>query len=189
MIISKGLYVFRLPYRTADGGEVWVHGVLWSGPCHGTGLELSELLPRLPSELHQEVGSLPCLTGWWYNFHTWKSICWSECSTWIRLDRVWNLFVLQTLGKAGVVLLAKMFLRSSQTLMSVSVVRRSCLELPLVLVSLKPFLKESCSQILVVWLSGKVTNPEYQHREIPHSCGEVCGKKRTGGDCNHRCNM
>ncbi|KAF5899023.1 transcriptional repressor NF-X1-like, partial [Clarias magur] len=36
---------------------------------------------------------------------------------------------------------------------------------------------------------GKVTNPEYQHREIPHSCGEVCGKKRTGGDCNHRCNI
>ncbi|KAM9501093.1 transcriptional repressor NF-X1 isoform 1-T1 [Clarias gariepinus] len=36
---------------------------------------------------------------------------------------------------------------------------------------------------------GKVTNPEYQHREIPHSCGEVCGKKRTGGDCIHRCNI
>ncbi|KAF7706181.1 transcriptional repressor NF-X1 [Silurus meridionalis] len=36
---------------------------------------------------------------------------------------------------------------------------------------------------------GKVTNPEYQHREIPHSCGEVCGKKRSSGDCNHRCNI
>ncbi|XP_060730078.1 transcriptional repressor NF-X1 [Tachysurus vachellii] len=40
-----------------------------------------------------------------------------------------------------------------------------------------------------VCFCGKVTNPEYQHREIPHSCGEVCGKKRTGGDCNHRCNI
>ncbi|TSL34566.1 MAM and LDL-receptor class A domain-containing protein 1 [Bagarius yarrelli] len=40
-----------------------------------------------------------------------------------------------------------------------------------------------------VCFCGKVTNPEYQHQEIPHSCGEVCGKKRTGGDCNHRCNI
>ncbi|XP_062850075.1 transcriptional repressor NF-X1 isoform X2 [Trichomycterus rosablanca] len=36
---------------------------------------------------------------------------------------------------------------------------------------------------------GKVTNPEHQRNEIPHSCGEICGKKRTGEDCNHRCNI
>ncbi|KAI4886983.1 hypothetical protein NFI96_023477 [Prochilodus magdalenae] len=36
---------------------------------------------------------------------------------------------------------------------------------------------------------GKVTNPEYQRSEIPHSCGDMCGKKRTGRDCNHPCNI
>ncbi|XP_072544158.1 transcriptional repressor NF-X1 [Salminus brasiliensis] len=36
---------------------------------------------------------------------------------------------------------------------------------------------------------GKVTNPEYYHSEIPHSCGDMCGKKRTGGNCNHPCNI
>ncbi|KAG7231186.1 hypothetical protein INR49_012017 [Caranx melampygus] len=32
---------------------------------------------------------------------------------------------------------------------------------------------------------GKVTNPEWQRTEIPHSCGDMCGKKRSGVDCNH----
>ncbi|XP_051970866.1 transcriptional repressor NF-X1-like isoform X2 [Xyrauchen texanus] len=36
---------------------------------------------------------------------------------------------------------------------------------------------------------GKVTNPEYQRTEIPHSCGDMCGKKRGGGECNHPCNI
>ncbi|XP_051572453.1 transcriptional repressor NF-X1-like isoform X2 [Myxocyprinus asiaticus] len=36
---------------------------------------------------------------------------------------------------------------------------------------------------------GKVTNPEYQRTEIPHSCGDMCGKKRSGGECNHPCNI
>ncbi|KAM7369762.1 hypothetical protein PAMP_011056 [Pampus punctatissimus] len=36
---------------------------------------------------------------------------------------------------------------------------------------------------------GKVTNPEWQRSEIPHSCGDMCGKKRGGVDCNHPCNI
>nr|XP_055063483.1 transcriptional repressor NF-X1 [Misgurnus anguillicaudatus] len=36
---------------------------------------------------------------------------------------------------------------------------------------------------------AKVTNPEYQRTEIPHSCGDMCGKKRSGGECNHPCNI
>nr|XP_023663258.1 transcriptional repressor NF-X1 isoform X3 [Paramormyrops kingsleyae] len=40
-----------------------------------------------------------------------------------------------------------------------------------------------------VCFCGKVTNPEWQHGEIPHSCGEMCGKKRSGVDCNHPCNI
>ncbi|CAG10245.1 unnamed protein product [Tetraodon nigroviridis] len=36
---------------------------------------------------------------------------------------------------------------------------------------------------------GKVTNPEWQRRRIPHSCGNMCGKKRSAGDCNHPCNI
>uniref|UniRef100_A0A673YLV0 Nuclear transcription factor, X-box binding 1 n=1 Tax=Salmo trutta TaxID=8032 RepID=A0A673YLV0_SALTR len=36
---------------------------------------------------------------------------------------------------------------------------------------------------------GKVTNPEFQRSEIPHSCGDMCGKKRSGADCKHPCNM
>nr|XP_046227015.1 transcriptional repressor NF-X1 [Scatophagus argus] len=36
---------------------------------------------------------------------------------------------------------------------------------------------------------GKVTNPEWQRSEIPHSCGDMCGKKRSGLDCNHPCNI
>lgn len=36
---------------------------------------------------------------------------------------------------------------------------------------------------------GKMTNPEYHRSEIPHSCGDMCGKKRTGGNCNHPCNI
>uniref|UniRef100_A0A672HDS0 Nuclear transcription factor, X-box binding 1 n=1 Tax=Salarias fasciatus TaxID=181472 RepID=A0A672HDS0_SALFA len=36
---------------------------------------------------------------------------------------------------------------------------------------------------------GKVTNPEFQRNEIPHSCGDMCGKKRSGVDCHHPCNI
>ncbi|XP_067294233.1 transcriptional repressor NF-X1 isoform X1 [Pseudorasbora parva] len=36
---------------------------------------------------------------------------------------------------------------------------------------------------------GKVTNPEFQRTEIPHSCGDMCGKKRSGAECNHPCNI
>uniref|UniRef100_A0A8D3DB60 Nuclear transcription factor, X-box binding 1 n=1 Tax=Scophthalmus maximus TaxID=52904 RepID=A0A8D3DB60_SCOMX len=36
---------------------------------------------------------------------------------------------------------------------------------------------------------GKVTNPKWQRSEIPHSCGDMCGKKRSGVDCNHPCNI
>lgn len=36
---------------------------------------------------------------------------------------------------------------------------------------------------------GKVTNPEWQRSEIPHSCGDMCGKKRSGLDCHHPCNI
>lgn len=36
---------------------------------------------------------------------------------------------------------------------------------------------------------GKVTNPEWQRSEIPHSCGDMCGKKRSGDDCKHPCNI
>uniref|UniRef100_A0A8C6UGD8 Nuclear transcription factor, X-box binding 1 n=1 Tax=Neogobius melanostomus TaxID=47308 RepID=A0A8C6UGD8_9GOBI len=36
---------------------------------------------------------------------------------------------------------------------------------------------------------GKVTNPEWQRSEIPHSCGDMCGKKRSGEDCKHPCNI
>lgn len=40
-----------------------MHGVLRYHPAHGPGVELPELLPRLPPELHQEMGSIPSLTG------------------------------------------------------------------------------------------------------------------------------
>ncbi|NXC84276.1 NFX1 protein, partial [Cercotrichas coryphoeus] len=36
---------------------------------------------------------------------------------------------------------------------------------------------------------GKVQNPEWNRNEIPHSCGELCGKKRQGLDCPHLCNI
>ncbi|KAJ8010156.1 hypothetical protein DPEC_G00072050, partial [Dallia pectoralis] len=36
---------------------------------------------------------------------------------------------------------------------------------------------------------GKVTNPEFQRSEIPHSCGDMCGKKRSSGECRHPCNI
>lgn len=36
---------------------------------------------------------------------------------------------------------------------------------------------------------GKVHNPEWNRNEIPHSCGELCGKKRQVLDCPHLCNM
>ncbi|XP_039260940.2 transcriptional repressor NF-X1-like [Styela clava] len=37
---------------------------------------------------------------------------------------------------------------------------------------------------------GKVKEPEWNRRETPHSCGEVCGKKRSNNDtCTHPCNI
>ncbi|KAG8572059.1 hypothetical protein GDO81_011896 [Engystomops pustulosus] len=36
---------------------------------------------------------------------------------------------------------------------------------------------------------GKVNHPEWNRNEIPHSCGELCGKKRAGLDCPHTCNI
>ncbi|KAL1006888.1 hypothetical protein UPYG_G00078520 [Umbra pygmaea] len=36
---------------------------------------------------------------------------------------------------------------------------------------------------------GKVTNPEFQRSEIPHSCGDMCGKKRSAVECRHPCNI
>lgn len=53
----------RVSDWTAVWGEVWVHGLLWRHPLHGPSLELRQLLPRLPPELHQEVGSIPGLSG------------------------------------------------------------------------------------------------------------------------------
>ncbi|NXS76716.1 NFX1 protein, partial [Pandion haliaetus] len=35
----------------------------------------------------------------------------------------------------------------------------------------------------------KVHNPEWNRNEIPHSCGELCGKKRQCLDCPHLCNI
>ncbi|KAM3593288.1 uncharacterized protein V6R79_009562 [Siganus canaliculatus] len=49
-------------------------------------------------------------------------------------------------------------------------------------VALKPPTSYTC-------FCGKVTNPEWQRTEIPHSCGDMCGKKRSGVDCNHPCNI
>ena len=37
---------------------------------------------------------------------------------------------------------------------------------------------------------GKVVDPVYERREIPHSCGEVCGKElktAEGNVCVHKC--
>ncbi|XP_069476640.1 transcriptional repressor NF-X1 [Ambystoma mexicanum] len=36
---------------------------------------------------------------------------------------------------------------------------------------------------------GKVKNPEWNRNEIPHSCGELCSKRRSGQDCPHSCNI
>ncbi|KAG8442538.1 hypothetical protein GDO86_011368 [Hymenochirus boettgeri] len=36
---------------------------------------------------------------------------------------------------------------------------------------------------------GKVNNPDWNRNEIPHSCGELCGKKRSGLECPHSCNI
>ncbi|XP_030060668.1 transcriptional repressor NF-X1 isoform X1 [Microcaecilia unicolor] len=36
---------------------------------------------------------------------------------------------------------------------------------------------------------GKINNPEWNRNEIPHSCGELCGKRRSGQDCPHSCNI
>lgn len=53
----------RVSDWTAVWREVWMHGVLWCHPAHGPSVELPELLPRLPPELHQEMGSVTSLTG------------------------------------------------------------------------------------------------------------------------------
>ncbi|XP_077789501.1 transcriptional repressor NF-X1 isoform X2 [Podarcis muralis] len=36
---------------------------------------------------------------------------------------------------------------------------------------------------------GRVKNPEWNRNEIPHSCGELCRKKRSAQDCPHLCNI
>ncbi|KAH0618018.1 hypothetical protein JD844_016932 [Phrynosoma platyrhinos] len=38
-------------------------------------------------------------------------------------------------------------------------------------------------------LLGRVKNPEWNRNEIPHSCGELCRKKRSAQDCPHLCNI
>lgn len=40
-----------------------MHGLLRSHPARGPRVELPELLPRLPPELHQEVGSVAGVSG------------------------------------------------------------------------------------------------------------------------------
>lgn len=40
-----------------------MHGLLRRHPARGPRLELPELFPRLPPELHQEVGSFTGLSG------------------------------------------------------------------------------------------------------------------------------
>lgn len=40
-----------------------MHGVLRRHQAHGSGVELPELLPRLPSQLHQEVGQVTRVPG------------------------------------------------------------------------------------------------------------------------------
>ncbi|XP_063154814.1 transcriptional repressor NF-X1 [Candoia aspera] len=36
---------------------------------------------------------------------------------------------------------------------------------------------------------GRVKNPGWNRNEIPHSCGELCRKKRSAQDCPHLCNI
>lgn len=60
------LCVYRLFNWAADRGDVWVYGLLWGDSGYGPGLELSELFPCVPPELHQEVGSLACVSSWRY---------------------------------------------------------------------------------------------------------------------------
>ncbi|XP_070566211.1 transcriptional repressor NF-X1-like [Ptychodera flava] len=36
---------------------------------------------------------------------------------------------------------------------------------------------------------GKVRDPSWQRTETPHSCGEVCRKRRTNTSCPHTCNI
>uniref|UniRef100_K7FMW8 Transcriptional repressor NF-X1 n=1 Tax=Pelodiscus sinensis TaxID=13735 RepID=K7FMW8_PELSI len=36
---------------------------------------------------------------------------------------------------------------------------------------------------------GRVNNPEWNRNEIPHSCGELCRKKKPGQGCPHACNI
>ena len=33
----------------------------------------------------------------------------------------------------------------------------------------------------------KVRDPKFDPWSTPHSCGEICGKKLSGADCDHRC--
>ncbi|XP_075442086.1 transcriptional repressor NF-X1 [Ascaphus truei] len=42
---------------------------------------------------------------------------------------------------------------------------------------------------IYICFCGKVNHPEWNRNEIPHSCGELCGKKRSGLDCPHSCNI
>ena len=44
------------------------------------------------------------------------------------------------------------------------------------------------SHHFVFSLLGKVRDPVWSRYDTPHSCGEVCGKKREGL-CRHPCNM
>lgn len=47
-----------------------MHGLLRCHPAHGPGVELPELLPRLPPELHQEMGPIPGISGRRYSHQT-----------------------------------------------------------------------------------------------------------------------
>ncbi|KAF7240484.1 Transcriptional repressor NF-X1, partial [Varanus komodoensis] len=40
-----------------------------------------------------------------------------------------------------------------------------------------------------IMASSRVKNPEWNRNEIPHSCGELCRKRRSAQDCPHLCNI
>ncbi|XP_044151416.1 transcriptional repressor NF-X1 [Bufo gargarizans] len=54
-----------------------------------------------------------------------------------------------------------------------------------------PACQNVCSRAPSIYtcFCSKVNNPEWSRNEIPHSCGELCGKKRSGLDCPHTCNI
>ncbi|KAM8967681.1 transcriptional repressor NF-X1 isoform 2-T2 [Pelodytes ibericus] len=54
-----------------------------------------------------------------------------------------------------------------------------------------PACQNVCSRVPSTYtcFCGKVNHPEWNRNEIPHSCGELCGKKRSGLDCPHTCNI